>query len=198
MRVVEFKDQSRQWPTRYGDLSDHHLIRYEFAAKVSSGRVLDAACGVGYGSQILSTGDQEVVGVDASQEAVDWANRYFPGPRYICGRIEDAPWDGEFDTVVSLETVEHIRDARPILRAFRKACRGELIVSVPNEERYPFKAENFAKDESPHFRHYTPKEFQELLEDCGFRVMERFCQKSKFEPWVVAGTDGIFMIYLCA
>lgn len=195
---VLIRDQSRQWPTAVNDISAHHFLRYAFATNVASGRILDAACGVGYGSQLLSMGEKDVTGVDASQEAIGWAKKYFPGPKYVCGRIEDSPWEGEFDTVVSIETVEHVPDALPLLRIFRKACRGELIASVPNQEFYPFRAENFARDESPHFRHYTPKEFQELLEKAGFTVMERYCQKSKVEPEVVAGTDGIFILYVCS
>lgn len=192
---LRIKDQSRQWPKGYGDLPDHHFNRYEFAARYASGRILDAACGVGYGSQILSAGD--VTGVDASAEAIKWAIRHFPGPKYILGRIENSPWVGEFDTVVSLETIEHVKDPNPLLRALRKACRGELIASVPNEERYPFVAETFVNDESPHYRHYMPKEFEELLGNNGFKVLERFCQVSKLEPEVVSGTDGKFLVYVC-
>lgn len=136
-----------------------------------------------------------VVGVDRSANAINWAEEYFPGPVYIRGQIEDAPWAGKFDTVVSLETLEHLKDPKPTLDAFRQACSGVLVASVPNEERYPFKAENFARDESPHFRHYTPLQFQELLEASGFRVIERFCQKDKLGQ-IHGGTDGMFLIYV--
>lgn len=190
-------DQSRQWPKSLADISTHHLQRYELATKYASGRILDAACGVGYGAQLLSTGGKEVVGVDASQEALNWASRFFRGPTYICGRIEERPWEGKFDTVVSLETIEHLQDPTEALKAFRDCCTGEFIASVPNEEAYPFNAHNFRNDDSPHFRHYTPKEFEELLEKHGFKVTERFCQVSKGEPWVVAGTNGKFLIYIC-
>jgi 2-polyprenyl-3-methyl-5-hydroxy-6-metoxy-1,4-benzoquinol methylase len=191
-------DRSRQWPTNYGQMSDHHFERYRYATFAAHGRILDAACGCGYGTQMLSEGAREVVGVDISAEAIRWANKFFPGPKYIQGMIEEAPWEGQFDTIVSLETVEHIPDPKPSLKVFRKSCRGELIVSVPNEELYPFKAENFLGDESPHFRHYTPDQFQELLEGCGFRVVERACQSSKTDPYVRSGTDGKFLIYVCA
>jgi 2-polyprenyl-3-methyl-5-hydroxy-6-metoxy-1,4-benzoquinol methylase len=193
-----FLDFGRQWPTRYGQVSEHHLVRYQFATDMAHGRILDAACGCGYGSQMLSVGDREVVGVDLSKEAIRWANKYFPGPTFIQGLIEDAPWSGTFDTIVSLETIEHMREPKRALDAFRKACTGELIVSVPNEEFYPFKAENFVGDESPHFRHYTPMEFQHLLEGSGFRVVERNCQESKAAPYMKSGAEGKFLVYICA
>lgn len=198
MPDVRFLDQSRQWPTHYGQTATHHQNRYEFAAKYASGRILDASCGSGYGSQVLSMGAKDVTGVDCSTEAIAWANKYFPGPKYICGRIENSPWDGQFDTVVSLETLEHIQAPGTVLKALRAACRGELIASVPNEDNYKFVASNFAGDESPHFRHYRPQEFEDLLAEHGFKVQERFCQRSKSKPDVRAGTDGMFLIYICS
>ena len=122
---------------------------------------------------------------------------HFSGPTYILGRIEEEFWEGKYETCVSLETIEHIPDPEKALQVFRRACIGRFIASVPNEERYPFKAENFARDDSPHFRHYTPSEFEALLTGAGFRVLERFCQKSKQEPAVVPGADGRYMIFVC-
>jgi hypothetical protein len=63
---------------------------------------------------------------------------------------------------------------------------------------YPFVAANFANDDSPHFRHYTPKEFEQLLEEAGFAVQMKLCQKSKQEPEVVEGTNGRFLVYVCS
>lgn len=189
-------DRSRQHGRSLGDISSHHVYRYRLASRYASGRVLDAACGIGYGTKMLSEG-RVAVGVDCSPQAIAWAEEYYAGPEYIVGRIEAEPWAGRFDTVVSLETLEHLHDPLVALRAFREACDGILIASVPNEELYPFKAEVFAKDEFPHFRHYTPKEFQELLEDGGFRVVERFCQVSKSQPEMASGTDGRFLTFIC-
>jgi hypothetical protein len=128
---------------------------------------------------------------------VKWANEFFPGPRYVLGKIEDSPWLGRFDAIVSLETIEHLKDPSKVLKVFRESCAGRFIVSVPNEERYPFVAENFVNDESPHYRHYTPGEFQSLLENHGFTVLEKHCQVSKHKPQVIEGTEGMFLIYVC-
>ena len=190
-------DQGRQWPTGKSGVTTHHVLRYEYAAQMAKGRTLDAACGVGYGSQILSEKVPAVVGVDASHEAIEWAKFYFPGPKYICATIEEEAWDGEYETVVSIETIEHLKDPTKALQAFRRACIGTFIASVPNEERYPFKAEVFANDWSPHFRHYTPAQFEELLESAGFNVIDRATQENKNHPWIKSGTDGMFLVYIC-
>lgn len=171
-------------------------MRYGLAYRYATGRILDAACGCGYGSSLLMA-KGVVTGVDYSANAIDWAEEYFPGPTYLLARIEDEPWEGKYETCVSLETIEHIPEPEKALQAFRRACIGRFIASVPNEERYPFKAENFARDDSPHFRHYTPSEFEALLTGAGFKVLERFCQKSKQEPQVIPGTDGRYMVFVC-
>ena len=171
-------------------------MRYELACRYSTGRILDAACGCGYGSSLLAQ-KGVVTGVDYSPSAIDWAEEFFAGPTYIFARIEDEPWEGRFETVVSLETIEHIASPEKALQAFRRACVGRFIASVPNEEKYPFKAENFAKDESPHYRHYTPAEFEALLTGHGFTVLKRLCQKSKQEPQVILGADGRYMVFVC-
>jgi len=137
-----------------------------------------------------------VVGIDASQSAIEWAERYFPGPGYIHGRIENKPWAGRFGTVVTLETLEHLEAPEESLKAFRQACYETLVASVPNEELYPFKAENFAADDYPHIRHYRPAEFEELLESAGFVVKEWYCQKDKNGD-IHKGTDGMFVIAVC-
>ena len=195
---VQFRDQSRQWPTIESGISSHHYLRYVFAASLASGRTLDAACGCGYGSSMLFRKTRDVTGVDYNLEAIDWATKYFDGPKYLHAKIEDSPWAGDFKTVVSLETIEHIQNPGPSLRVLRSACAGEFIASVPNEELYKFNAEHFKNDESPHFRHYTPAEFEQLLNDHHFRVTGKFCQKSKGEPEVIEGTDGKFLIYVCS
>src|SRR4051812_40658655 len=104
-------------------VSPHHLMRYHFAGVLAEGRTLDAACGCGYGSQLLTLGGKEVVGIDQSAEAIDWAKMHFRGPKYIHGNIEDFQWEGYFDTVVSLETIEHLKDPTPVLKAFRRICK---------------------------------------------------------------------------
>jgi hypothetical protein len=91
--------------------------------------------------------------------------------------------------LVSFETLEHLDAPETVL-----AIPAPLIIaSVPNEERYPFSAERFAGDRYPHKRHYTPREFQDLLEKSGYQVDEWYCQKDKLGD-IHPGTDGIFLI----
>ena len=191
-------DQTRQWGTDLRDIRRDHVARYEFAAtKFKSMMVLDAACGIGYGSWILQQQDNEVTGIDIESEALDWANLYWAGPKYVQQDLEDVLEFGEdeFDAVVSFETLEHLANPKEVLQKFRQAA-SYLIASVPNQEHYPFDAMKFANDKYPHKRHYTPKQFEDLLDSAGWDVVEKHCQKGK-QSDVTWGTDGMFLIYVC-
>ena len=96
--------------------------RYEIArdwiARVSGTRrprVLDIACGSGYGSQLL--GDLgEVVGVDVSPSAIEYARDQYGGDgvTFHVGSAEDQAFLrtlGTFDAIVSIATIEHLDDA---------------------------------------------------------------------------------------
>lgn len=191
-------DSSRKWVRGVGDeITAHHALRYRFAKTRINGSTLDAACGCGYGTEILASSGHDVLGIDCDPKAIVWAKSYFPNQHFICGHIEDRPWEERFSSVVSLETLEHLKNPAIALKAFRESA-DTLIASVPNEELYPFKPEVFSGDDYPHQRHYTPSEFEELLSSAGFVVVERFCQKDKNNPEVIEGTNGRFLIYVCA
>ena len=144
-----------------------HVARYRFARGFARGRrVLDVACGEGYGSAALArAGASSVVGVDASPEAADHARRKYG----VDARIGDAHAiplpDRSVDLVVSFETIEHVeRPADFVLDCARVlAPDGLLIVSTPNrlvygegDEGNPFHRTEFDEAEfvgllRPHF-----------------------------------------------
>lgn len=188
----------RQQGTTLEKISPDHCNRYRFAAAVikTGSFILDAACGIGYGSRMMQDAGNVVTGVDIDAGAIAAAYKYYPGPTY---KRKDVmlPVCGRFDAVVSFETLEHLPNPERALDAFHTCMPpdGLLIVSVPNQERYPFKAENFANDEYPHLRHYAPEELDELLLVNGFEVNGRWCQASKYSD-VSPGTNGMFLVYV--
>src|ERR1700754_1445255 len=55
-----------------------HLAVYEWiASRVAGGRVLDLACGEGYGSDVLAGSAAAVVGLDANPEAYEHARQRY-------------------------------------------------------------------------------------------------------------------------
>lgn len=132
------------YTTKLSDVEIRSLQRYEYARSYCQGKdVLDAACGCGYGSNILSHQAKSVLGVDNSQEAIDYAQRHW-GTENITFKQFDLDSEqitlGAFDVIVSLETIEHIDT--PILQTCRKFHRilrpgGLLVMSHPEKEIDP-------------------------------------------------------------
>lgn len=112
-----------------------HLIRYVFALQYCVGkRVLDASCGAGYGSDLLSAVAEIVVGVDVSDEALRYARARYARPAFVRMDLESpALADDAFDTVVSFETIEHLEDPDRFLGAVRRSLThgGIFIWSIP-------------------------------------------------------------------
>jgi 2-polyprenyl-3-methyl-5-hydroxy-6-metoxy-1,4-benzoquinol methylase len=120
-----------------------HSQRYEFFASMCEGRrVLDAACGVGYGSSILAEkGANYICGVDVSVEAIDYANVHYshPAAKFVvadCTNLESL--EAKFDIVISLETIEHLQHPEKLIEAAYKVLvdDGVFICSMPNILRH--------------------------------------------------------------
>ena len=114
-----------------------HLAVYEWiGARVIGKRVLDMACGEGYGSAVLARGAESVLGVDANPEAFEHARLRYARQnlRFERGMVENHGEPGAYDAVVLLQTIEHVQDPLAGLRHFRSllAPGGAVYVSTPN------------------------------------------------------------------
>ncbi|QYK48616.1 MAG: class I SAM-dependent methyltransferase [Phycisphaeraceae bacterium] len=117
-----------------------HLRRYEFAARYVAGRhVVDAACGTGYGSSLLTIqgAAASVTGIDIDPRATDYATRRFgsPNTRFICASATATGLPANsYDVGVSFETIEHIQDAPGLLNEFARILKpgATLVLSTPN------------------------------------------------------------------
>ncbi|HZL48635.1 MAG TPA: class I SAM-dependent methyltransferase [Solirubrobacteraceae bacterium] len=119
-----------------------HQAVYEWiAARVLGERVIDMACGEGYGSDVLAASAASVVGVDANPEAHEHARlRYRRGNlRFARALVES--FSEEADAVVFLQTIEHLQDPDAVLEHFRRLVegtqpggpgRGMVYLSTPN------------------------------------------------------------------
>ncbi len=141
-----------------------HYGRYCFTSPFVAGkRVLDVACGYGYGSHLLwEAGAGAVVGVDLSPEAIAYAREKYaaPGIEYVQADATELSKavSGVFDVVVSFETIEHLREPDRFIQALRAHVNDESILffSVPNER-------NTSVDNPFHLHKFNREQFETLL-----------------------------------
>lgn len=117
-----------------------HLKRYAFALPwCENKRVIDGACGVGYGSAFLGTHAAHVLGVDASEEAIAYARHRYSGPNVDFACMDLLALDvahGSYDVVCSFETIEHLADCDSFLSEVVRVldASGMLLVSTPRAD----------------------------------------------------------------
>lgn len=191
----------RQVATSLDRIRPDHLGRYRFAAaQISPGeRVLDMACGIGYGSYLLAKESpaDSIVAVDIEPQAIDYGRLHYHDERisFVCGDALDVALPADlFDTVVSFETIEHLPQPERLLQRFQALLRpgGRLICSTPNQAVMPFNKANFPF----HLRHFTESQMREMLGAAGFQVDEVHSQYEKKSESFVQDGNGKYLIFV--
>lgn len=183
----------RQVAATYEGIRADHMGRYEWATIYVSGDVLDVACGVGYGSHYLARYGCNVIGVDRSHEAIDYANEHWlhQNNKFICADIADFTFP-DVDWTVCFETLEHVEDDSGLLNKISLHSR-RLLISVPNQEVIPLVEGRFKY----HVRHYTPDQFTGILDACGWKLNGMFSQAGPTTRTPVPGDTGRTIIAMC-
>lgn len=144
--LVEERDLHTDMTREAGRRSDAHMARYAQAAQFirPGDRVIDVACGLGYGSYQLAHSSQAAsfIGLDASDYAVDYARICFAPDApvemsFIVGDAQNLSGmaDGSADFAVSVETLEHLPEPDRLLAELHRVLspKGRLYASVPND-----------------------------------------------------------------
>jgi SAM-dependent methyltransferase len=143
-----------------------HLVVYDWIATQIRGlRVIDMACGEGYGADVLArAGAASVVGVDANPDAHEHARLRYVRDNLRFERDMVERFDEPCDAVVFLQTIEHVQDPAALLERFKAllpSAAGTVYVSTPNVLTLaPPGAE---RSGNPwHVHEYRPEEFAAL------------------------------------
>ena len=117
-----------------------HRHRYNILKDILAGKkVLDAACGTGYGTYTLSQWANHVTGIDISAEAIDFCRENYQNRNlsYLQMSVADMKFeDQSFDVIISFETLEHIPYElqcdflKEVTRVLKD--NGVLIMSTPD------------------------------------------------------------------
>lgn len=149
-----------------GDIRLEHLHRYLAARRLVQGkRVLDIACGEGYGSDLLTGAAAKVIGVDLDEASIAHARRTYARSNieFLLGDATAIPVaDSSVDVVVSFETIEHLTDHRTLMLEIKRvlAPGGVLVLSSPDRHEYS----DVPRYKNPyHLRELYLSELQALL-----------------------------------
>ncbi|MFN3533077.1 MAG: class I SAM-dependent methyltransferase [Candidatus Brocadia sp.] len=156
-------------------LSIQHLERYKFAiSRLKPGqRLLDIACGAGYGSALLLKHGCRVIGADYNEQAVVGAQTKYQYGNFVRADVLDIPCkDGSFYAVISFETIEHVQNGNNFLSEVYRVLKpgGTFICSTPNLR--------YTAHPPYHIKEYRPEEFYGLIEQ-RFSHVERYGQYFK-------------------
>lgn len=183
--LEEERDLHTDMTREPGRRSDAHMTRYAQAAQFirPGDRVIDVACGLGYGSYQLAHNSHAAsfIGLDASEYAVDYANANFapvsPVPTtFVVGDAQDLTEmaDGSADFAVSVETLEHLPEPDRLLSELHRvlSARGRVYASVPNDW-----SDETGEDPNPfHFHVYDWPRLVAQFERNGFEIEKAWLQ----------------------
>lgn len=152
-------------------LRHEHLARYAWATEFAVGRkVIDAACGTGYGTQQVAVSAVALVdGFDVSMEAIAEARRLHASAG-VCFEVADVTRlprpDHIYDLFLSFETIEHVPDDIAFLKEAARVLKpgGTFVCSTPNRMVTNPGISAHGKPFNPfHLREYTRSELESVL-----------------------------------
>jgi len=172
-----------------------HLHRYFWASGLVKGKkVLDLACGEGYGADLLARQAVSVCALDIDEDAVRHASKKYrrPNLQFFQGSITAVPIteNCSFDVITCFEAIEHIEQHDELIQEVRRLLKpgGLFAVSTPNKDAYNAQGE----PANPfHVRELTFEEFDTLLTRY-FPNVRYFGQRvhPASSMWSIGHTDG--------
>lgn len=196
-------NSERQTAKTLNDIRLDHRKRYEFARdyiKKENSTIIDAACGVGYGSFIMSKNNniKKIYTLDISEAALKHAQTYFSNDKSIYKKFnldKDNFNFGKVDYFISFETIEHLQFYEKFINKIYLTLKngGTFIGSVPNENVMPYNPINFLY----HVRHFKNSEIFALLEKYGFKEIKLYGQIREKPSNIVKDVEANYTIFIC-
>lgn len=130
-------------------------------------RVVDIGCATGTGTDLLAQTASLAKGLDVEQLSIAFARSMYIRPSFEVWDISVSPFPGQWDIVVAVEVLEHIKDYPEALRCM---LRTAPMVFISTMNRQSKELRNDRPTYRPHVREFTPAEVVELAEAAEGRV----------------------------
>ena len=171
-----------------GQIGLEHIHRYLMVLNAAKGKkVLDIACGEGYGSALIAGVAKSVIGVDISEETVLHAKEKYKQDnlQFTTGSCSAIPIeDNSVDLIVSFETIEHHNQHTEMLEEFLRVLTpdGVVIISSPDKHEYSDVPEY---SNSFHIKELYSDEFRQLMESY-FKNVSTFGQRVLYGSLIIS------------
>ncbi len=167
------------------EIAYEHWHRYAFAMALVDGKhVLDAACGEGFGADLLACKAASVQAIDIDAISIEHAKQRYGSKNNLefhqadVTQLDALP-SNSFDVIVSFETLEHVMNHDRMLAGFYRLLKqdGILLISTPDKKNY---TDATGVVNSHHVRELYFDEFSTLL-DNHFQSKKIYTQKLIFQ-----------------
>lgn len=152
------------WSLEY--LSYLRIVKSMIIGLKGGGVLIDAGCGDGRFIYEMANERAELIGIDYSSRAIDFAKLYNPNSRFIVSDLTKFRLYKKVDIVVFIETLEHMKP-KAVNKVMKNIAdvlkrKGIFILTVPTT--------NIPKPPK-HYQHHTERSIKEAL-DPFFDVIE--------------------------
>ena len=146
--------------------------------------VLEAGCGQGTGTAILSQAKFDIIGTDKIEKNIKFARELYPWIDFEVWDISQRPFRKKHDVVVCVEAIEHIKNYRQAIKNLIASAKKEVWISTPNR----FTTENPPSNPF-HVKEFTPKEMLEMIGDYKVKILhwdtfEELDKNTKVNPLI--------------
>ena len=145
----------------FNEARQSHEYRYQIIGKLTepTDKIVDMACGTGYGRMFLKG---KYIGVDKEdlcQNIVADLNTWTP--------------DFDYDVAISFETIEHLKDYTQLVKNLKKAKRLIALSTpiVPTKHRNEY-----------HLQDFTVEQVEEMFKE--FKLVYKEIQNNLYGVWI--------------
>ncbi len=138
------------------------------------GRVVEVGCGSGALLRELAVRGHECRGIETSADALEVAGQMLAGfPAARIGSAPESGWEGQFDTLLSFDVLEHIEDDVAALRQWVSWLKpgGTAVLSMPAHRAMWSPRDAWIG----HYRRYDKADMLALAAAAGLQVQRLEC-----------------------